>query len=184
VAVTIRDNTLENNAGSGMFTFSGFGALLFPGGNSSGNTLDARIERNTVKNAFLFGIAVLGGVGSFDGAPIKVANNNGVTAVIRENTVTGTVGEGLLLSAGGSGVANTNSVDATVKKNTVCDSAATDIHAIGGFLGIPFLLPPNQGIGNTVAGKLSKNIADSVVVENGVAGNTATVTQVKNDPCP
>jgi hypothetical protein len=64
--VTIRDNTLENNAGSGMFTFSGFGALLFPGGNSSGNTLDARIERNTVKNAFLFGIAVLGGVGLVD----------------------------------------------------------------------------------------------------------------------
>jgi len=79
-----------------------------------------------------------------------VANNNEVTAVVTDNTVTGTVGEGLLLSAGGSGVANTNSVEVTVKKNTVCDSAATDIHAIGGFLGIPFLLPPNQGTGNSL----------------------------------
>jgi hypothetical protein len=77
-----------------------------------------------------------------------------------------------------------------VKKNTVCDSdsATTDIHAIGGFLGIPFLLPPNLGTGNTVEGKITKNTADSVVVEegrqNGVPANTATVTQVKNDPCP
>ena len=184
VAVTIHDNTLENNTGLGIVTYGGIGAVFFPGGNSSGNILDARIERNTVKNAFLFGISVFGGLGSFDGAPIKVANNNAVTAVVTDNTVTGTVGEGLLLSAGGSGVANTNSVEVTVKKNTVCDSAATDIHAIGGFLGIPFLLPPNQGTGNTVEGKITKNTADTVVVENGVAGNSGTVTQFKNTPCP
>jgi hypothetical protein len=184
VAVTVRDNTLENNAGAGMFMYSGFGALFFPAGNSSGNILDARIERNTVKKAFLFGISVFGGVGSFEGAPIKVASNNAVNAVITDNTITDTVGEGLLLSAGGSGVANNNNVEITVKKNTVCGSAATDIHAIGGFLGIPFVLPPNQGTGNTAAGKLTKNTANSVVVENGVAGNSATVRQVKNDPCP
>jgi hypothetical protein len=158
--------------------------LLFPGGNSSGNILDARIERNTVKNAFLFGISVFGGLGSFDGAPIKVANNNGVTAVIKDNTVTGTVGEGLLLSAGGSGVANSNAIEVTAKKNTVCGSAATDVHVIGGFLGIPFVLPPTQGTGNTVEGKLTHNTADLVVVENGVAGNSATVTQVNNALCP
>jgi hypothetical protein len=182
--VTIRDNTLENNAGPGMFTFSGFGALFLPGGTSSGNILDARIVRNTVKNASLFGISVFGGVGSFDGAPTKVATNNAVTAVVTDNTVTGTVGEGLLLSAGGSGVANTNSVEATAKKNTVCDSAATDIHAIGGFFGIPTLLSPNQGTGNTVEGAITKNTADAVVVENGVSGNSATVTQLNNVLCP
>jgi hypothetical protein len=190
VAVTIRDNTLENNAGPGMFTYSGFGALFLPGGNSSGNILDARIVRNTVKNAALFGISVFGGVGSFDGAPIKVANNNGVTAVIKDNTILGTVGEGLLLSAGGPGVANTNAVEVTVKKNTVCDSAAMDIpdvHAIGGFFGIPALLPPNQVTentpGNTLGGEIAKNTADTVVVENGVAGNSATVTQLNNTLC-
>ena len=122
-------------------------------------------------------------MGSFDGAPIKVANNNEVTAVVTDNTVTGTVGEGMLLSAGGSGVANTNDVEITVKKNTVCGSAAVDVHAIGGFFGIPILLPPNQGTGNTVEGNITKNTSTTVVVENGVAGNSATVTQIKNDPC-
>lgn len=183
VAVTIRDNTLENNAGVGIITYGEIGALFLPGGNGANNILDAHIERNTVKNATLFGIAVVGGAGSFDGAPIKIANNNTVTAVIKDNTVTGTVGEGILLNAGGSGAANTNDVEVTVKKNTVCGSATLDIHAIGGFFGIPFLLAPNQGTGNTVAGKITKNTADSVVVENGVAGNSATVTQFKNDPC-
>jgi hypothetical protein len=175
---------VENNVGPGIVTYGGIGALFLPGGNSSDNILDARIVRNTVKNAALFGIWVFGGLGSVDGAPIKVANNNAVTAVVTDNTVTGTVGEGMLLSAGGSGVANTNSVEVTVKKNTVCGSAATDIHAIGGFLGIPFPLPPNQGTGNTLEWTITQNTADTVVVENGVAGNSATVTQLNNDTCP
>jgi len=34
-----------------------------------------------------------------------------------------------------------------------------------------------------VAGTITKNTANSAVVENGVAGNSATVTQFKNDPC-
>ena len=113
-----------------------------------------------------------------------MANNNEVTAVVTDNTVTGTVGEGLLLSAGGSGVANTNDVDVTVRKNTVCGSAATDVHAIGGFFGIPALLPPNQGTGNTIGGEITKNTAATIVVENGVAGNSATVAQLNNDTCP
>ena len=165
MAVTIRDNTLENNAGVGILTYGGIGALVFPGGNSSNNILDARIERNTVKNSSLFGIWIFGGLGSFDGAPTKVANNNEVTAVVMDNTVTGTFGEGMLLNAGSSGVANTNDVELTVKKNTVCGSATIDIHAIGGLLGNPFL-PDNAGTGNTVEGKISKNTADSVAVDN------------------
>jgi hypothetical protein len=92
--------------------------------------------------------------------------------------------EGILLSAGGSGMAHTNDVEMTVKKNTVCGSAVTDIHAIGGFFGIPALLPPNQGAGNTVEGNITQNTADSVVGEDGVAGNVAQVTQTKNVLCP
>ncbi|MGE0827331.1 MAG: right-handed parallel beta-helix repeat-containing protein [Candidatus Binatia bacterium] len=181
VAVTIRDNTLENNTGVGIVTYGGFGALFFPSGDSSNNILDARIERNTIKNAPRFGLLVFGGLGSFDGAPTKVANNNAVTAVVKDNTITGTVGEGMLLSAGGPGVANTNSIEIAMKKNTVCNSAVLDIHAIGGFLG--GLLPPNQGAGNSVAGKIAKNTATTIVVEDGVPGNVANVTQSKNDPC-
>jgi hypothetical protein len=112
------------------------------------------------------------------------ASDNRLDVLIKDNIVTGTVGEGLLLSAGGSGVANTNDVEVTVKKNIVCGSAATDVHAIGGLLGIPSLLPPNQGTGNTIGGEITKNTATTVVVENGVAGNSATVTQFKNTPCP
>jgi hypothetical protein len=184
VEVKIRGNTLENNAGLGILTYGAFGALLFPSGDSAGNSLDARIERNTVTNALLAGIWVNGGFGSLDGAAEKVVTDNDVDAVVADNTVTGTVGDGLLLTAGGPGVANTNGVEITVKKNTVCGSAAADIHAIGGFLGIPSVLPPNQGTGNEVEGKVTKNTATTIVVENGVAGNTASVTQANNTPCP
>jgi hypothetical protein len=185
VDVKIRGNTLENNQGAGIAALGGLGAAVSPTGDSSGNSLDARIEHNTVKNAVLFGLWVSGGIGSLDGAPSKVANGNEVNAIVTDNTVTGTFGEGMHLDAGGSGVANNNDVDVTVSKNTVCGSAATDIHAIGGFLGIPSLLPlPNQGTGNSLEGEISKNTATTVVVENGVVGNSATVTQSKNVPCP
>jgi hypothetical protein len=188
VAVTIRGNTLDNNAGAGILTEGALGVppgpTAPPSGNSSGNILDARIERNTVKNAVSVGTSVFGGLGSFDGSPTKVANNNKVTAIVKDNTVTATQGEGMLLFAGGPGVANSNEVEISVKKNEVCGSAATDIHAIGGFLGIPSPLPPNQGTGNTVEGKITTNTATTVVVENGVAENSATVTQFNNEPCP
>jgi hypothetical protein len=42
---------------------------------------------------------------------------------------------------------------------------------------------PNQGSGNVLTGEISKNTA-TVIVANGTAGNTATVMQFKNDPCP
>ena len=126
MAVTIRDNTLENNAGTGIVTYGAIGTLspVSSSGDSSNNTLDARIEHNTVKNASLFGLWVFGGFGSLDGALTKVANHNAVTAVVKDNTVTDTLlGEGILLSAGGSGAANGNVVDVTARKNTVCGSA-------------------------------------------------------------
>ena len=57
-----------------------------------------------------------------------------------------------------------------------------DIHAIGGLLGNPFLTD-NTGTGNELEGDISKNTASTVVVEDGVAGNSAEVTQFHNDPC-
>ena len=72
-----------------------------------------------------------------------------------------------------------------VRKNTVCGSTPpnADIHAIGGLLGNPFL-PDNTGTGNELEGKISKNTASTVVVEDGVARNSADVTQSENIPCP
>ena len=69
--MTIRGNTLENNAGLGIATYGAIGALFSPSGDSSGNSLNARIERNTVKNASLFGLWVFGGLGSFDSDETK-----------------------------------------------------------------------------------------------------------------
>jgi hypothetical protein len=183
VEVKIRGNMLENNAGVGILTYSAIGVAFSPSGESSGNRLDARIERNTVQNAFLFGLWINGGIGGFDGALDKVANNNEVKAVVKDNTVIGTTGEGVHLEAGGSGAANDNDLDVTVRKNTVCGSTNADIHAIGGLLGNPFL-PDNTGAGNVLEGEISKNTASTVVIEDGVAGNSATVTQFNNNPCP
>jgi len=184
VEAAIRDNTIADNAGVGILTYGGFGALIFPTGDSSGNSLEARIERNTVRNAFLSGIWVDGGIGSFDGAAGKVGNRNEVDVVVSNNTVTGTVGEGILLNGGGSGLASSNEVEIRVRKNTVCGSVAADIDAVGGFLGIPATLAPNLGTGNKVEGEISRNTATNIVVTNGVAGNAAQVTLSKNVTCP
>ncbi len=176
VEVAIRDNTLENN-GPGILTFGGIGAAFgLPSGDSSGNSLDARIVHNTVKNALGFGIFGYGGVGSFDGTAGKTANNNELDIVMSNNTITGTIGEGIHLEAGSTGLASNNEVEIRVRKNTVCGSAAADIDALGG-------APSNQGTGNKVEGEIRKNTATTVVVDNGVAGNVAQVAQSKNVAC-
>ena len=186
VVATIRGNTVENNNGVGILALGAIGAAALPGGDSSRNSLDARIEQNTVNSTspFLFGIWVAGGIASFDGAPTKIANANEVNAVVTKNTVTGTSFlEGIHLEAGGSGVANDNVVEALVEKNTVCGSAGVDIHAFGGLLGNPFF-PNNAGAGNELEGEIVKNTATTIVVEDGVAGNSADMEQDKNIPCP
>jgi hypothetical protein len=161
-----------------------------PSGESAGNTLDARIEHNTVKNASVFGLWVFGGLGGLDGAADKVANANTVTAVVSDNTVTDTFGDGLHLTAGSAGEANDNEVEVTVRKNTVCGSTKpggtepdVDIHAIGGLLG-NLCLPDNTGTGNVLAGEISKNTATTVVIEDGVPDNSAEATQSQTVPCP
>ena len=136
-----------------------------------------------MKNAFLFGIWVNGGIGSFDGTPAEVANDNEVKAVVLDNTVTGTTGEGIHLEAGGSGEANVNAVLVRVRKNTVCHNSSGDIHAIGGLRGNPFLID-NTGAGNILTGLIAHNTATAVTVENGVAGNAALIRQFENVPCP
>ena len=186
VVATIRGNTVENNNGMGILAFGAIGAAALPSGESSRNSLDVSIKRNTVSSTlpFLYGIWVAGGIASFDGALTKIANANEVNAAVSHNTVTGTLfGEGIHLEAGGSGVANDNGVEALVEKNTVCGSAGVDIHALGGLLGSPFF-PNNTGSGNTLEGGIAKNTATTIAAENGVAGNAAIMEQAKNAPCP
>jgi hypothetical protein len=41
-----------------------------------------------------------------------------------------------------------------------------------------------MGTGNVSAGEISQNTAATVTVADGTPGNTATVTQLYNAPCP
>ena len=70
-----------------------------------------------------------------------------------------------------------------VAPNTVCHNTGAAILGEGGFSG-DVLFPANLGSGNVLAGEISKNTATTVTVADGTPGNTATVTQSKNVPCP
>ena len=76
-------------------------------------------------------------------------------------------------------MANANTLQVQAVHNIVCGDGP-DIVGEGGFSGNV----PNQGSGNVLSGKISKNTATEVVVANGTLGNTATVTQSNNTPCP
>ena len=100
--------------------------------------------------------------------------------MIEGNTV-----NGIALNAGGAGLANANTAEVRVAHNTVCNNG-TDIVGEGGASAHP-PLPPNLGIGNLLQGQIFQNTATVVVqdgVQNGMPGNTAAVTQFKNEPCP
>jgi hypothetical protein len=90
--------------------------------------------------------------------------------------------EGIHLAAGLEGLASANTLDIWVAHNAVCHNAGPDISGEGGASAHP-PLPPNMGTGNLLHGWIFKNTATTVVVQNGTAGNTATVTQFNNDPC-
>jgi hypothetical protein len=179
----IRGNTVERHQSYGIGTFAAQGVALFPSGISNHNVLDVRIEQNTVKEQAGGGITVCGGLGSPDGRAGAVADNNQVSAIVKHNTVEGNANRGIELYAGGPGTTNANSVEAWVAHNTVCNNAGTDIIGEGGSTGSPGL-SPNLGTGNVLTGAIFQNTATTVTVADGVPGNTATVTEFKNDSCP
>jgi hypothetical protein len=180
----IYGNTLERNQLYGIAAAAGEGAVNFPTGTSNQNVLDVRIERNTVKDHLGGGIAVCGGVGSPNGRAGAVANNNQINAIVVQNTVADNTDRGIELCAGGFGLANANTVEVWVAHNRVCDNPGTDILSEGGFTGNVIFPVPNAGTGNMLEGEIFKNTATTVTVQNGTLGNTATVTQFHNDPCP
>lgn len=88
------------------------------------------------------------------------------------------------LIAGGFGLASVNTTEVWIAHNTVCNNAGTDIIGEGGSTGNVFLPVPNLGTENVLIGDLSKNTATTVTVAARTPGNTATVAQFNNDPCP
>jgi hypothetical protein len=179
----IRGNTLERNQLYGIAIAAGEGAVNFPTGISNNNVLDVRIERNTVEDQVGVGIGITAGVGSPDGRAGAIADNNQTSAIVRHNTVEGSTVGGMELNAGAFGLASTNTTEVWAAHNTICDNVGTDLVAEGGSTGNVFLPVPNMGTGNVLAGEISQNTATTVTVDNGTPGNTATVTEFKNDPC-
>jgi hypothetical protein len=156
----------------------------FPTGTSNNNVLDVRIEQNTVESQTGVSIGVTVGVGSPDGRAGAVADNNQTSAVVMQNRVEGSTVGGMELDAGAFGLASANRVEVRVASNTVCNNTGTDIRTEGGFFGNVLFPVPNQGTGNVLAGRIFENAATTVTVADGTPGNTATVTQFNNDPCP
>jgi hypothetical protein len=180
VTAKISNNTLERNGDVGISALGGFGSNSVDPGVSAGNTLNVTISKNTVSDQPTSGIVVLGGSGSEDGGADKRADDNEVKAVITGNTVERSGVYGVLVTGALSGLADNNEMTAQVTKNTVCQSTSGDIQVFGASPdGVPA-----AGTGNTAQAKIIKNTATTIAFANGVAGNTATVTQTGNVACP
>jgi hypothetical protein len=180
----IEGNTLERNQLYGIAAAAGEGAVNFPTGTSNLNVLDVRIKRNTVTDHTGGGIGIAAGVGSPNGRTGAVADNNQTNAIVVQNTVADNTDRGIEVSAGGFGLASANTVAVWVADNMVCHNPGTDILGEGGFTGNILFPVPNAGTGNVLTGQISKNTATTVTVDKGTPGNTATVTQFRNEPCP
>jgi hypothetical protein len=137
----------------------------------------------TVRSQTGGGIVICGGVGSTDGRAGAVADNNQAAAIVEQNTVADNTHQGIWLCAEGGGLASANTIEVRTVHNTSCHNG-TDILGEGGFTGNVLFPVPNAGTGNVLEGEIFKNTATTVTVDDGVPGNTATVTQFKNDPCP
>jgi hypothetical protein len=184
VEARIRGNTVERHGFVGIATVAGEGAVGFPTGVSNHNTLEVRIEWNTVKQTTGDGIGIGGGIGSPDERAGAVADNNQISAVVVRNTIEGNTVNGIAFNAGGPGLASANTAEVRVAHNTICHNAEGDIRGEGGSTSGTQFSAPNAGTGNVLTGEIVKNTATTVTVADGTAGNTATVTQFNNDPCP
>src|SRR5262249_42071888 len=183
IVAWIRGNTLERNRQiCGILAIAGVGAgNPVSTGTSVNNEMDIEILQNTVKSQTGTGICVLGAGGGPGGQAGAIGDNNRVTAVVRQNVVEDSTAEGIYLAAGADGRASANTLDVWVAHNTVCNNGAGIVGEGGASAHPP--LPPNMGTGNLLQGRIFQNTATTVTVVDGVPGNTATVTQFKNDPC-
>jgi hypothetical protein len=89
---------------------------------------------------------------------------------------------GIGVAGGGSGPASDNRVEVVVEGNAACSGSIADIQCAGGFAGT-LGVRANEGTGNRVTARLAGNLAERIVVEDGVPGNAASVIEEGNAPC-
>ena len=181
LAVTITDNVSEDALRTGITVWGGTI-------DSNNNTVDATVTGNTVlRSGGYYGIGVGGGFATYlDDSGMEVsggeANGNTVTATLVNNRVEGATRWGLSVGAGSSGTVSANTVNVDVQNNLVCGNGASDIFGQGGWVGDD-TYSANAGTGNALTVTLTDNSAGSVTVEDGVAGNTAMLTESGTQPC-
>ena len=180
LTVAITQNTLEDELSGGIAIYGGL-----VDGNT--NTVDATVTGNTVLRSGDYGIDVSGAAANYlDDSDMEVsgavANANTVTATLANNRVEGGARWGLAFSAAASGAASANMVEVAVQNNFVCGNDESDIFGQGGWVGDD-TLSANSGTGNALTVTLTDNSAGSVNVEDGVAGNTAMLTESGTQPC-
>lgn len=177
--VEVSNNLIEDTTIDGILALGGFeSSTAQPTDTSAGNIVNLTVNKNTIRRSGRNGISLSGG-GSTTSTP---ADNNQILATVTDNTVEQSTNVGIILLGGTTGGANNNRVTAKVRRNTACNNALNDIYAVGGFLGFDSL-PPNAGTGNQATGDIQDNIATNILVENGIAGNTASFSASSNLAC-
>ena len=178
VTVAITDNVSEDAGWTGIHIQGGYV-------DAHNNTVDATLTGNTVLGGN-HGLYIRSGEANYtddnDMEVTTVANGNTVTATLANNRLEGAMYTELDLFGGGAGSASDNTVEITAENNTVCGSG----DSLGGQAGQtndenPFWA--NAGTGNTLTVTLTDNTMGSVNVEDGVAGNTAMLTESGTQPC-
>ena len=153
---------------------------------ANNNTVTATVTGNTLLGGN-HGIFIRGGEANYtDGEGMEVttavANGNTVTATLTNNRLEGAMYGELDVAAGGHGSASDNTVDVTIENNIVCGSR----DSLWGQGGVPNDENPfwaNAGTGNTLTVTLTDNSAGKVNVVDGVAGNTAMLTESGTQSC-
>ena len=180
LTVTITDNVSEDASGNGINILSGIV-------DSNNNTVAATVTGNTVLRSGGNGIFVVGGSANYldaSGMEIStaVANGNTVTATLANNRVEEAAYPGLAFIAGWHGAASANMADVTAQNNIVCGNGG-GIWGRGGETNDENPFWANSGTGNALTVTLTDNSVGWVNVEDGVAGNTAMLTESGTQPC-
>ena len=182
LTVAIADNVSEDERWNGINILGG----PIDGNN---NTVDATVTGNSVLRSGANGILVDGGIANYlDANGMEVttamANGNTVTAMLANNRVEGAMWQGLAFVAGDAGAVSNNMVEIEAQNNIVCGSGGrADIWGQGGVTNDENSFWANAGTGNALTVTLTDNSAGSVNVEDGVAGNTAMLTESGTQPC-
>ena len=178
VTVTITDNVSEDADWTGINIQGGFA-------DANQNTVTATLTGNTVLGGN-HGLHIQGGSANYTEDDVEittaVANGNTVTATLTNNRLEGAMYAELDVAAGGAGSASDNTVTVTAENNIVCGSSDS-LWGQGGRTDEENSFWANAGTGNTLTVTLTDNSAGAVNVEDGVAGNTAMLTESGTQSC-